>query len=136
MVDPNAEEGENNQNVVLVQSNNPLNLNPPPPLSLEGNISEKWKKWKKKFKIYMEAIESSAKPDDAKVIILLYSIGEEAQEVYETFELEENIEDKYKAVLDAFKNYCVPKKNESVCRHVFFHVFNVIEERLKNLCLN
>ena len=110
----------NNQNVLLVQPHNPLNLRPPPPLSLDGNVAEKWRKWKKKFQIYMEATESSTKPDEAKIAILLYTIGDDAQETYETFEFTEEQNGNFEAVLEAFEAYCVPKKNESVCRYVFF----------------
>lgn len=40
-----------------------LNLKPPQPLSLDGDIYENWTKWLKKFKIYLNATESNEKPD-------------------------------------------------------------------------
>lgn len=105
---------------MVVQQHNPLNLRPPPPLSLDGNLAEKWKKWRKKFEIFMEATESSSKQDDAKIAILLYTLGDEAQELFETFEFEENEESNYEIVLQTFETCCVPKKSESVSRHLFF----------------
>lgn len=96
-----------------------LNLKPPSPLSFEGNVSENWIKWYKKFKIYMLATENIDKPDNIKVAILLH-IGEEALEKFEIFELSEDQQQNFNSVVKAFENYCIPKKNESVCRHLFF----------------
>lgn len=96
------------------------NLKPPEPLSFEGNISDNWKKWIKKFEIYLQATESTTKADGVKVAILLHTIGEEAYEKYETFELSQEQRTVYNTVVEAFKNYCVPKKNESINRHLLF----------------
>lgn len=106
-----AQNPARDQNVLVVQQHNPLNLRPPQPLSLDGNLAEKWKEWRKKFEIYMEATESSSKPDEAKLDILLYTLGDEAQQLYVTFEVEEVEDSNYETVLQAFETYCVPKKN-------------------------
>lgn len=99
---------------------NTVNLKPPPPLSFEGNISENWKKWIKRFDIYIKATENSKKADDIKIAILLHVLGDEAQDKFETFDLTERQREKYVDVVQAFQNYCVPKRNESVCRYQFF----------------
>lgn len=96
-------------------------LKPPEPLIFDGNVSENWKKWKKKFEIYIMATECSSKSDEIKVAILLHTIGEEAYEKFETFDLTSDNRKKYNVVIAAFEAYCVPKKNESINRHVFFH---------------
>lgn len=97
-----------------------LHLKPSAPLSFEGNVSENWKKWYKKFEIYMQATESDKKGDVTKVAILLHAIGEEAQEKYETFDFSEEQQTDYQNVVTAFEKYCVPRKNETVSRHQFF----------------
>ena len=109
----NRFQGADNPGVFMVQSS-------PPPALADGNIAEKWRKWKKKFKIYMEATESSSKSDEAKIAIILYTLGDEAQEIYETFKFTKERNGNFEAVLEAFEAYCVTKKSESICRHVFF----------------
>lgn len=97
-----------------------VNLKPPPPLNFDGNISENWKKWIKRFNIYIKATGNSQKPDEMKIAILLHVLGEEAQERFETFDLTEEQKESYEEVIIAFENFCVPKRNESVCRYQFF----------------
>lgn len=98
----------------------PLHLDPPEPLSFEGNVGDKWKRWYKKLTRYMEATESNSKPDAVKIAILLHCIGDEANEKYETFELTNAERAKYETVVKKFEDYCVPRKNETINRHVFF----------------
>ena len=66
-----------------------LNLQPPSPLSFEGNIAENWEKWYKKFDIYLKATESESKSDAVKIAILLHTVGEEGHEKFDTFGLTE-----------------------------------------------
>lgn len=51
---------------------------------------------------------------------MLHTIGEKAQELFETFDLTEENAAIYEQVTAAFEQYCVLKKNEIVCRHLFF----------------
>lgn len=97
-----------------------LNLKPPEPFSFEGNIAEGWKKWIKKFTTFLVATESDKKSDEVKIAILLHAVGEDGQEKFETFELTEAKQKVYKEVVKAFEDYCIPKKNETVCRHKYF----------------
>ena len=60
-------------------------LNKPDPLSLEGNISENWRRWKQQFEIFMTATGTDDKSDDVKSATLLHFAGSEALEVYNTF---------------------------------------------------
>ena len=58
----------------------------------------------------MEATESASKPDEAKIAILLYLIGDEGQDIFETFAIPEENAKNFEAVMQAFDTYCVPKK--------------------------
>lgn len=113
----NDKENQVQQNINM--SN--LNLQPPPPLSFDGNVSENWTKWKKKFETYLIATESDKKLDGIKIAIFMHTIGEDAVEKYETFTISENDKKSYDKIIEAFDSFCVPKKNESVCRYKFFH---------------
>lgn len=96
-------------------------LKPPQSLSFDGNIAENWKAWKQRFEVYSIASGASEKSEAVKIAILLHVLGDEAIEKYNTFNLSEENKKSYNSILAAFENYCVPKSNESVDRHFFFH---------------
>ncbi len=51
----------------------------------------------------------------------LYSLGEEALEIYNTFDIaKEAPEVAVDTILEAFRNYCTPKKNVVFERHQFW----------------
>lgn len=58
---------------------------PPEQLELSGNIADNWRRFKRRFDIYMDARSSVNKGDRTKTSILLYVIGESALELYNTF---------------------------------------------------
>lgn len=95
-------------------------MRPPTALSFEGNYKENWKKWRKTFEIYMTATDLVSKPEARKVAILLHVAGEEAMEKFETFGLTDDQKKKLDDVLKAFDEFCTPKVNERVERHIFF----------------
>ncbi|XP_061193379.1 uncharacterized protein K02A2.6-like [Saccostrea echinata] len=95
-------------------------LNPPPILSLEGNLKENWRKFEQLFQIYLTASGMDDKEDKLKTNILLHLIGPDAVEIYNTFEFEDARNKlKLKPVLDKFKEYCNPRKNIIFERHIF-----------------
>ena len=96
-------------------------LPPPPQLDIHhSNAAEKWKQFALRWKHYSLSLELSKKDEDAQVGTLLTVIGPEAQEVYTTFEWEnEGDEEKIQLVLDQFKAYCEPKKNIPFERYCF-----------------
>ena len=59
----------------------------PPPLIFEGNIKDRWTRWKQKFNLYLIASGLSEKSEERKVAVLLNTIGEDALDKYNTFGL-------------------------------------------------
>ncbi|XP_024942173.1 uncharacterized protein LOC107269153 [Cephus cinctus] len=104
----------------------------PPPLSFDGNVKENWLKWKQRFDLYMEATELDTKPEARRIAVFLHTIGEEALEKYNTFNLSADDKKKFDAVAAAFENYCTPKANETVERHVFFTRVQQSDENFTN----
>ena len=49
---------------------------PPPELSLHGNPSENWRRWRQRFALYLTATEteSDSKEDDIKIARLLSNV--------------------------------------------------------------
>ena len=90
------------------------------PLKLEGNLAENWRRWKQRYELFMTATEAGKKSAKIQSSMLLHLIGEDALEVFNTFEFGSE-EDKEKPVeiLKKFDEYCNPKRNLTVERHIF-----------------
>ncbi|KAB0797432.1 hypothetical protein PPYR_08426 [Photinus pyralis] len=97
-----------------------MEFKPPANLSLQGNLSENWRKFRQNFEIYLKASDKSTKDDETKIAIQLNIIGEDAVEVYNTFTLSETDMVSFPAVLKAFDDHCSPKKNIVFERFKFF----------------
>ena len=93
---------------------------PPQSLSLEGNLSENWRKWEQRFQLYLKASGAEKKSDETKVAILLHCVGEEALEVHNTFIYDGDDGKKPEKVIEQFKAYCNPRKNIVFERYKFW----------------
>ena len=60
-------------------------LHPPQALDLNGNVRENWKRFKQSFQIFSIASGLASKSKDVQSMTLLHVIGQEAVEVYNTF---------------------------------------------------
>ena len=96
---------------------------PPSGLSLEGNVSENWRKFKQRFEIYLDATETeNARGDKKMASMFLASIGEDALEVYNTFQFDPATGAlKLTEIYDKFEQYCCPRKNVQYERYLFFN---------------
>ena len=92
---------------------------PPSTLSLEGNVTDNWRKWKQRFQLYMEASGSIKKPEKQRVAIFLHLVGEEVLEIYNTFSLS-TAEQKLDILFKKFEDYCNPRRNITFERLKFF----------------
>jgi hypothetical protein len=78
----------------------------------EGNASENWKKFETQWKYYEIAAEFAKADEPVRVTAPLTVIGEEAVEVFETFEWAKvDDKDQIKEVLRKFKDYCISRSN-------------------------
>ena len=95
------------------------NLNIPKSLSLSGDIASNWKKWRQSFELYMIASGGAAKEEKIKVALLLHVLGEEALEIYNSFDMTEAEKASYNNTMTKFQEYCVPQSNISVESYKF-----------------
>ncbi|CAC5418952.1 unnamed protein product [Mytilus coruscus] len=86
--------------------------------SHEDNLSEKWKRWKQTMNLYLE-VAMGEKTEKEQCRAVVYVIGLEGREIYNTFNFGENEADKLEVLLKKFEDYCIPKKNVTVIRHRF-----------------
>ena len=103
-------------------------LHPPSPLQFSGNVAENWKKFKKRFEIYLNATRGADKDNQTKTLLLLHIMGEEAQEVYDTFKFDtedgQSTAMVFDKVINMFDKYCTPKKNLTLER---FHFMKAVQ---------
>lgn len=90
------------------------------PLQLEGNLAENWKRFRQNYIIFEIAAEVKEKGDIIRVNTFLNAIGEEALDLFMSFNLSEESKKKIDNVLKAFDDHCSPKKNQTYERYKFF----------------
>lgn len=93
-----------------------------PPMKMTGNLAQNWKVWKQKFNLYMYANEVNKKEEVVQCAKLLYYIGDEGVEIYNSFEFTTAEKDKLQILMDKFENYFTPKKNIVYERYKFFNI--------------
>ena len=71
-------------------------------------------KWKKSFEYYMNA--SGETEGGQKRAMLLHLVGQDAQDIFETFT---DTGDSYDNAITKFDDYFLPKKNDAFERHLF-----------------
>ena len=89
----------------------------PSALRFDGNTSER-----QQYEIYLTASASEKKDDTVKIAILLNFAGEDAIEVFNTFQFPEGDEKKLDKVLEQFERYCIPRKNVVFERYQFWQI--------------
>ena len=83
-------------------------------------MAEKWKKFRLAWNNYALATELNKKSEPVQVTTLLTVIGEEARDVYSTFDWpDEESKSKIDTVLQKFADYCQPRKNIPFERYRF-----------------
>jgi hypothetical protein len=97
-----------------------MDLKPPKPMKFDGNLADNWKKWCRNFQNYSDAVELEKKPEKKQCAVLLHTIGEEAMEVYDTFNLAEGEKQTISSIMQKFADHFIPLKNITYERHKFF----------------
>ena len=72
---------------------------------------EGWPSWIKRFEQYRIALSLDLKEEERQVSSLIYSMGEEAEDILETFRLSDVKLKSYKTVRDKFELIFVKKKH-------------------------
>lgn len=86
--------------------------------SSDGNMSERWKIWRQTMELYLDVAMSAADEKD-KCKTLLYVIGQDGRDIFNTFTIPGDDKDKINPLLLKFENYCIPRKNVTMERYKF-----------------
>lgn len=91
----------------------------PSKLRLDGNVADNWKHFRRQLDIFMIASEYNNKSSEVKTAVVLNLIGQDAIDLFDTFDLNEEQKKDYDEVLKAFDVFCKPKTNELYERYIF-----------------
>ena len=95
-------------------------VKPPDAVNWTGNVDYEWRTFKQRFMLYLMAAGLDEKSDARRIALLLTIAGQQAVEVYNTFEFaNEEDKGKFDEIVKKFDEHCSPKKNESFERYVF-----------------
>ena len=102
-------------------------LEPSKPLNLDRNLLQNWKSWKQEFILFMAPTEYDEKPDNVKGSLLLCCIGEQAKEVYNTFNISTTANSiKLETIIEQFEVYFNPRRNITYFRFKFLVIFRTV----------
>jgi hypothetical protein len=78
-----------------------------------SNVAHSWKRWREEVELYME-LAMVGKKEETIVKLFLYIVGSQGRKIYETLSFDQEHEERsFKDIVEAFSNYCDPKKNET-----------------------
>ena len=91
----------------------------PEPLPATGNLPEQWARFKKQIEQFLDASEKAGVSDEAKIAILLRTIGDKGNDIFENFAFEANEQPTFDDVVAKFEQFCKPRISVFAARHQF-----------------
>ena len=85
-----------------------FNLAPPEKFSFK---QEEWPKWIRRFEHFRVASELNKKPENTQISTLIYSMGDEADDILNSFTMSDDDREKYDAVKAKFEGHFIIKRN-------------------------
>lgn len=82
-----------------------------PPTAFDFHSPSEWTKWIRRFERFRIASGLISKDEKEQVNMLVYTMGEKADDIFVSFKLSEKAASEYKAVIDKFTAHFVPKIN-------------------------
>ena len=83
----------------------------PPPEKFNFSCPEEWHKWIRRFERFRQASGLTEKGEESQVCSLIYTMGNEADDVLTSFGLSEEDRKKYDVLKAKFENHFVKKRN-------------------------
>ena len=83
----------------------------PAPEPFDFSNTDDWPKWIRQFERFRQSSELNGKSEEKQVSTLIYSIGDAADDIYQSFRLTEEGERSYEVVKKKFDDYFMKKKN-------------------------
>lgn len=100
-------------------------------LRLNGNLSENWRRFKQNYDIFEEAAGIKTQSENVRIAAFLNTIGEEALELFNSFDLSAKDRKCYAKIRHAFEKHCMETKPTVHKRLKFFSRRQSENEMLK-----
>ena len=81
------------------------------PATFNFSQPEEWTKWIKRFERFRQASELGKKAGERQVNTLLYTMGEGAEDIFQSFNLSEEYAKNYDVVVERFQRHFVSRRN-------------------------
>ncbi len=85
-----------------------MEISPPEKFSFE---IENWGAWKQRFQRFRAASDLATKSEERQIAMLLYAMGERAEDIFTSFGLSDDDSKQYNVVLQNFDNHFIIKRN-------------------------
>lgn len=82
-----------------------------PPSAFDFHTPSEWTKWSRRFERFRIASGLTSKSEEEPVNMLIYTMGEKADDIFSSFKLTESNSKSYKHVLEKFTEHFIPKVN-------------------------
>lgn len=89
-------------------------------LCLTGDLSENWRRFKQSYDIFEEAAGIQTQSENKRIASFLNTIGEDALELFNSFDLTDKDRKSYVKIRKAFEKHCTTKKRIVYERFKFF----------------
>ncbi len=89
-------------------------------LCLTGDLSENWRRFKQNYDIFEEAAGIKTQTENIRIASFLNTIGEEALELFNSFDMSVKDRKCYTKIQNAFEKHCTKKKRIVYERFKFF----------------
>ena len=73
--------------------------------------TEEWPRWVRRFERFRESSELSQKSEENQISTFIYTMGDAAEDIFESLEWEDQEQKTYENVKQKFENYFSKKKN-------------------------
>ena len=95
-----------------------------PPESFDFTKPQQWEEWKRRFQRYRTASKLFKENGEIQVSTLIYCMGQEAEGLFEQFQLSESDAKDYEKVIEKYNIHFTPKRN-------FIHEHAIFNERIQ-----
>ena len=72
---------------------------------------DEWPRWIRQFERFWLASDLISKSEEAQISTLIYSMGDKAEDLLQSFNLSDDNAKKYKTVKEKFESYFVKRRN-------------------------
>lgn len=83
---------------------------PPDPLVLDGNISENWKRFSQKFKLFTKATGLDEKDEEKQVACFSSLVGDDGLNLFNSFTFQPGKDKVLSEIVKKFEDHCAPQK--------------------------